>query len=275
MNSIGMRFRALACYLVLTVGFFACAYSVAHAAEAVLQASFSPAQANKTSKVQVEALTPMALAKALSQWTGLDFALVGAKVQGKTVTVDWSPKSTLIANMGDTPQKEEFHFFDADSMRIFMLDSLAATLRANLGVDAVFYTMDGGKGFHIKELSYPEGVTFTSNGFYLHEANKEQQAQKALLALVAGRWKSLNPNNGEPMYLAIGNTGAIKRYTADNVLYDTGLLVVNDEYGDGAVMSYTIRNAANEAVAGFYLDHATQLHFGNDSGYEYERMLSE
>lgn len=59
--------------------------------------------------------------------------------------MDWAADSTLIAGLDDREQKEEFHFFDADSMRWFMMDSLWQTLKENFNRD-IYYTMNGVKG---------------------------------------------------------------------------------------------------------------------------------
>jgi hypothetical protein len=86
------------------------------------------------------------MAEGLSEWTGLNFALNGVTLNSDddSVTVDWSKDSTLIAGLGDGPQKDEFRMADAVSLNWFMMDSMAMTLKKNLDyVTAVYYRSDG------------------------------------------------------------------------------------------------------------------------------------
>ncbi len=117
------------------------------------------------------ALTVEVLAKRLSEWSGLDFTLDGAKLSGDSATVDWAENSTLLAGLDDREQKEGFHFHDAESLNWFMLDSLARTIKENLKVSTVYYSMEGGKPLvledmpRLKELPVDqpyEGSTFFS-----------------------------------------------------------------------------------------------------------------
>jgi hypothetical protein len=98
-------------------------------------------------------VTAEALAKALSELTGLDFTLT-AKAGVGNLTIDWAKGSTLVANLDDRAQKPDFHFFDADSMRWFMMDSMYQTILKNLpNSGAVYYTMDDGKELAFEELA--------------------------------------------------------------------------------------------------------------------------
>lgn len=90
-----------------------------------------------------QGITPEELAKALSQWTGLDFTVDISEKDGALI-VDWPADSTLIANLGNRQQKKEFQFLDAESLRWFMMDSLWRTLSGVFQKD-VHYTMTGGK----------------------------------------------------------------------------------------------------------------------------------
>ncbi|NYB73649.1 hypothetical protein HZF24_05790 [Sedimentibacter hydroxybenzoicus DSM 7310] len=96
-------------------------------------------------------LTPDILAESLSELTGLDF-FVDFTENDNAIYADWSPDSTLVANLDDREQKEEFFFFDADSMRWFMMDSLWMTLKENLGAEDIYYTMDGGQELEFEYL---------------------------------------------------------------------------------------------------------------------------
>ena len=118
----------------------------------------------------MEEATPEAMAQALSEWSGLDFTLNSAAVEEGTVTVDWAASSTLVAGLDDREQKEKFSFYDIDSLRWFMMDSLYSTLAANLGEVEVYYTMDGGQDLAFDEL-YPVNV-FPADTPYLGSPRK-------------------------------------------------------------------------------------------------------
>ncbi len=145
------------------------------AKEAELYADFAISasantSSNKTKKVPLDAITVEALAKELSAWTGLDFTLNKVTTNKDAIIVDWSPQSTLIANLDNRKQKEEFHFFDADSLRWFMMNSLLGTIQKNFGDVVVYYTMDGGKDLTFEELSlvkhFPKNSPFMGSAFY-------------------------------------------------------------------------------------------------------------
>lgn len=114
-------------------------------------------------------LTAETLAEGLSQLTGLDFTITASN-QDDGIAIDWANKSTLIANLDDRVQKEEFFLYDCDSMRWFMMDSLWMTLTANLGVDNVYYTMNGGQDLVFEELypvkDFPADIPYVGCAFY-------------------------------------------------------------------------------------------------------------
>ncbi len=78
-------------------------------------------------------LTVEVLADGLSDLTGLDF-FVSAYRDESEISIDWAKNSTIIADLDDREQKDEFRFNDADSMRWFMMDSLWRTVTENLKV---------------------------------------------------------------------------------------------------------------------------------------------
>ncbi len=144
----------------------------AYSTEVTLYANFAsgdPTAAEpdriKTKKVSLEAVTVEAIAKALSEWSGLDFTLNSVTMKDNQITVDWSAKSTLIANLDNRKQKEEFHFFDADSLRWFMMDSLYDSIVANFNIETVHYTTDNGKDITFEGLIYMN--TFPANAPYM------------------------------------------------------------------------------------------------------------
>ena len=83
------------------------------------------------------------LADALTQWTGLDFTIDAATEVERGILIDWSSESTLIKGLDDREQKEDFHFYDAEQLNYFMLDSMAQTVQQNLGYENVFYAASG------------------------------------------------------------------------------------------------------------------------------------
>ncbi|MDR1706004.1 MAG: hypothetical protein LBS19_15155 [Clostridiales bacterium] len=93
------------------------------------------------------------LAELLSQWTGLDFILESWEVTGKEIAVDWSVDSTLVAGIDDLELWDDVEFESAENLYWFMMDSLSRTLKASLGVETVYYSVDGGE-----PLTWDEGV---------------------------------------------------------------------------------------------------------------------
>ncbi len=118
-------------------------------------------------------LTVEILAKGLSETTGLDYFVTAKKVKDG-ISVDWAKDSTLVANLDDREQKEKFFFFDADSMRWFMMDSLWLTINDNLAPENVYYTMDGGKDLVFEALypinQFPADLPYMGSAFHLEHA---------------------------------------------------------------------------------------------------------
>jgi len=110
------------------------------------------------------------IAEGLSELTGFDFTLLDVGTVGDTgIAIDWSPDSTLIATLGEREQKEDFRFFDYDSMAWFMLDSLCQSILKNLPeTEEVYYTMVGGKELYLENLSPP--MSFTLDTPYMGSA---------------------------------------------------------------------------------------------------------
>ncbi len=112
-----------------------------------------------------------ALSAGLSLLTGLDFSVHCEYVEGMGLMVDWQPQSTLVAGLGERAQKEEFFFYDAVSLNWFMMDSLYATLRENLAVGDIYYTMDGGRELQPMGMDFPTAfpvdIPYMGSAFYL------------------------------------------------------------------------------------------------------------
>jgi hypothetical protein len=86
------------------------------------------------------------------------------------IVVTWKNNSALIANLDDRTQREEFHFFDADSLRWFMMDSLYKTLKENFPNEEVFYEAGGGVELRFDDLEFtnvfPADVPYMGSAFY-------------------------------------------------------------------------------------------------------------
>jgi len=86
------------------------------------------------------------IANALTELTGLNFALGDVHATDSAdMLVEWAPGSSLFGGTEQEP-REDFVFFDYDSMAWFMLDSLYETILRNVpGMEGkeVYYTMNG------------------------------------------------------------------------------------------------------------------------------------
>jgi hypothetical protein len=122
-------------------------------------------------------LTAEKLAQGLSELTGLDFYITMQHPNDhlQEIVIDWDSDSTLIANLDDREQKEEFFFFDADTMRWFMMDSLWSTVIENLDYENVYYTMNSGIDLEFEELypikKFPSDLPYMGSAFYNAHAN--------------------------------------------------------------------------------------------------------
>lgn len=86
--------------------------------------------------------TPEEIAEALSAWTGLYFSVESAyDPEYGIYVIDWKSDSSLV--LGE-PQSEEFDFYDQDSLRWFMLNSLCRSVRDNMPQEVdVYYSIEG------------------------------------------------------------------------------------------------------------------------------------
>lgn len=136
------------------------------------------------------------LARELSDLTGMDFTITASKTDDGLI-VDWAADSTLIAGRDDREQKEDFRFYDYDSMSWFMMDSLWRTLTENLGVENVYYTMDGGKELVLEKMSpareFPSDVPYMGSGFYAaHDDVRGDDGTTDMKAPYQGFWMYSN-----------------------------------------------------------------------------------
>jgi hypothetical protein len=88
--------------------------------------------------------TPERIAEALSEWTGLVYDITATvDLEYDNVIVDWKSTSSFAQGEPPIPQKEGFEFYDQETMRWFMLNSLCSSIRVNMGISDVFYSIEG------------------------------------------------------------------------------------------------------------------------------------
>ncbi|HWQ75799.1 MAG TPA: hypothetical protein VN441_10820 [Syntrophomonas sp.] len=91
-----------------------------------------------------EPLDIAVLSAGLSATTGLDF-FVNSEIAGDKAFIAWLDTSTLVSGIDDREWNEGFVFYDAVSLNWFMMDSLAATVKANFpAVTEVYYSGENG-----------------------------------------------------------------------------------------------------------------------------------
>lgn len=122
--------------------------------DAVLYAAFHEPDDIKTYNTTYDGeLSPDMLANGLSELTGLDFSITYMEQSDGSILIFWNNDSTLIAGLGDGEQKDDFHFFDVDSLNWFMLDSLYYTLKENLDYSAIYYMQEDGQPLSLQDMS--------------------------------------------------------------------------------------------------------------------------
>ncbi|MDR1001661.1 MAG: hypothetical protein LBL82_00085 [Oscillospiraceae bacterium] len=90
-------------------------------------------------------LTPERVAEALSAWTGLNFSITSEfDAEYGTYIITWKSDSSLATGQPPMEQNEEFTFYDAVTLRFFMLNSLCRTIRENIGEYDIYYAVEGG-----------------------------------------------------------------------------------------------------------------------------------
>lgn len=208
------------------------------------------------------------LAGELTGLTGLDFFITASKTDDGWI-VDWAADSTLIAGLDDREQKEEFHFFDHDSLCWFMMDSLWRTLTENLNAENIYYTMDGGRELFFEELYsvnvFPSDIPYMGSEFYFAHADvrgddeqDEQVCQPDAQSAYQGFWEY-----PDGTILEISNAGWWNTYMADEftpfaggpVEYDEeAVYLMNDDGSSGGGRAYFDENG-NLIESGYVLTY--------------------
>lgn len=170
------------------------------------------------------------LADELSELTGLDFIITISKNSDGWI-VDWSADSTLVAGLHDREQKEEFFFFDQDTLSWFMMDSLWRTLTENLDTENIYYTMDGGKELVFTELypvsEFPSDVPYMGSEFYYAHTDVQGYEENPY-ACTKGLWR-MDETMGTASIVMDG-FGRFTMYYASGSVEADGYLECVDEY---------------------------------------------
>ena len=208
------------------------------------------------------------LAGELTGLTGLDFFITASKTDDGWI-VDWAADSTLIAGLDDREQKEEFHFFDQDSLCWFKMESLRRTLTENLNAENIYYTMDGGRELFFEELYsvnvFPSDIPYMGSEFYFAHADvrgddeqDEQVCQPDAQSAYQGFWEY-----PDGTILEISNAGWWNTYMADEftpfaggpVEYDEeAVYLMNDDGSSGGGRAYFDENG-NLIESGYVLTY--------------------
>lgn len=209
------------------------------------------------------------LADELSELTGLDFIITISKNSDGWI-VDWSADSTLVAGLHDREQKEEFFFFDQDTLSWFMMDSLWRTLTENLDTENIYYTMDGGKELVFTELypvsEFPSDVPYMGSEFYYAHTDVQGYEENPY-ACTKGLWR-MDETMGTASIVMDG-FGRFTMYYASGSVEADGYLECVDEYENGDYR-YDCYTFDGEWITSFYFDSDIQFHIGNDDGAIYQ-----
>ncbi|MGN1028051.1 MAG: hypothetical protein ACI4P4_16795 [Faecousia sp.] len=206
------------------------------------------------------------LANELSKLTGLDFNITTSKVDDGWI-VDWAADSTLVAGLDDREQKEEFFFFDHDTLSWFMMDSLWRTLIENLDAENIYYTMDGGREMVLEKMSslneFPSDVPYMGSEFYFAHDDVRGDEENPY-ARTEGLWRL--DGMTDTASIKMDGFGWFTMYYADGSVEANGYLTYTDENGD---FRYDLYTEEDEWIVGFYFDSDTQFHIENDDGWVY------
>ena len=212
--------------------------------------------------------TAQELAHELSELTGLDFTITASKTDDGLI-VDWAADSTLVAGLDEREQKQEFFFFDYDSMSWFMMDSLWRTLTENLDAENIYYTMDGGRELVLEKMSssineFPSDIPYMGSGFYA--AHDDVRGDEDPYARTKGLWRLDGAT--DTASIEMDGFGGFTMYYASGSVEAAGYLECTDEYENGDVR-YDCYTAEGEWIVSFYFDSDTQIHIVSDAGLVY------
>ena len=189
------------------------------------------------------------LAKELTNLTGLDFTITASPASDGWI-VDWTENSTLLSGL-DREQKDEFFFFDYDTMGWFMMDSLCRTLTENLDAEKIYYTMNGGQELVLEKMSPP--ATIPSDTPYMgSEYYSDQGGGNQSYARTEGLWR-LDGETGTAS-IEMDGEGGFTMYLASGSVEAAGYL----EYVSDS--QYDLYTAEGRLIASLSFDSDTQFH---------------
>ncbi|MDD4851263.1 MAG: hypothetical protein PHO10_11290 [Gemmiger sp.] len=198
-------------------------------------------------------LTPEILLQGLSETTGLDFFATVTQADGK-VTVDWQNDSTLLYGLDEREQKQEYYFYDAQTLDWFMLDTASRTLRENLGAEAVYYTMDNGGALTVPDLwpvsTFAADTPYEGSTAYYAASGggdglttaQRQQAEDFCNAFFGGLDGDLSFN---------GNVGGFAQYFFTGADGTQAALQFGHQEGDSMYFITVVDNKVTEYVVAF------------------------
>lgn len=223
-------------------------------------------------------LTPELLADSLSDLTGLDF-FVGFTEDDNTLYADWRLDSTLVANLDNREQKEEFFFFDADSMRWFMMDSLWMTLKENLGVEDIYYTMDGGQELEFEYLYATDIIPsdFPYPGYMFFKAHMDNKGESEEEYMSDPGESDTNEWWGEYINEELGFSVGITNFDGTSFWFEIYLLRDGSEVLSGtAAITEDDDNLAMMGDIGIYLyEDFSAIDFLTPESSEWEHMRGQ
>ena len=209
------------------------------------------------------------LAIELSELTGLDFFITADNTDDGWI-IDWSADSTLIAGLDGREQKNDFFFFDADTLNWFMMDSLWRTLTENLNAENIYYTMDGGKQLVFEELypvnKFPSDIPYMGSDFYFNNVDVRGDEEN-LYARTKGLWRLDGAT--DTASIEMDGIGGFIMYYASGTVEASGYLKCIDEYEHGSSLRYDLYTADDEYITGFYFDSDTRFHIADPGGSAY------
>ena len=208
------------------------------------------------------------LANELTELTGLDFNITASKTDDGLI-VDWAADSTLIAGLDNREQKQEFFFFDNVTLSWFMMDSLCRTLTENLGVENIYYTMNGGQKLVVRELypvsEFASDIPYMGSEFYSAHSNV-QGDEVDFYGRTKGTWRL--DGDTDAASIDMDGFGNFIMYYADGSVEASGYLACTD-IGNGE-LQYDCYTSEGELIVSFCFDSWTQIHLLNDAGSVYK-----
>ena len=166
---------------------------------------------------------------------------------------------------GVRPHKQ-FHFFDKDSLRRFMMDILWRTLTNNLNAKNIYYTMDSGKELAFDELYpvnvLPSDIPYMGSDFYFAYADVRGDEESPY-----ARTKGLLRLDGatDTAIIEMDGLGGFTMYYADRSVEAVRYLECTDENGNSRFDMYS---EEGKLIVSFCFDSDKQFHIvNNDSVY--------